>query len=443
MIPNPPQALTELAVGARIEAAILATAPAGRIEIETAFGRLLAQTAFPLPKDGPLQLQLLAKGPQLQLLITAIHGLAPQAALRALGLGPAAASRASPAGAPQAGQGASPGVSSTAGVGARAGLGGAPGAATPAQAGVPVGPPAIELIAGATLAATLLRAGPPGQATPGAPAYAPGGQGAALGGRTVAAPGAASIAAGGSAAGTPGAAGRPATGPVSFAAPSGGPSAAGPVSDPPTGTLFTVRVASFRLATGSAGLAAPSGGALTPGNILTGVATGQTAPSGHPIIETHAGQLMIVTRTALPPGSTVTFEVMSQALPPLEGTVHPAPAGRPALPPLFERWVALEEAVRVLVEVNPAAAQQFVHAVMPRPGVTLAANVLFFLVALIGGDLRGWMGDGPARMLEKLRPELMARLRDDFGRIGRIADDRTSGDWRTLPIPFYNGAEIE
>ena len=104
-VANPPATLVQqLALGARLEAVIAATAPKGQFEIETAFGRIAINTNFPLPAAGPLQLQLLAKGPQLQFLITAIHGLPPQAALRALGLGQAGpAATGGEAGTPQAG----------------------------------------------------------------------------------------------------------------------------------------------------------------------------------------------------------------------------------------------------------------------------------------------------------------------------------------------------
>ena len=35
------------------------------------------------------------------------------------------------------------------------------------------------------------------------------------------------------------------------------------------------------------------------------------------------------------------------------------------------------------------------------------------------------------------------RLGGDFGRLSRIADERGPGEWRSVPIPVYNGADIE
>ena len=66
------------------------------------------------------------------------------------------------------------------------------------------------------------------------------------------------------------------------------------------------------------------------------------------------------------------------------------------------------------------------------------------MVALAGGDFRAWIGDGLARALQKIRPGLLIRLGDDFGRLRAIADEpRPGGEWRTFYIPFMSGAEME
>ncbi|HIN22240.1 MAG TPA: hypothetical protein EYM71_10505 [Rhodospirillales bacterium] len=211
--------------------------------------------------------------------------------------------------------------------------------------------------------------------------------------------------------------------------------------------MFSLRITAFEPAaagTNASILTDLKGpGDLAPGNTLTGIVTGRSVTSGHSIVQTHAGSLIVATGTRLPAGSTVTFEILSQSAPtPAAGEQAAIHAARLDLI-LSERWPGLEEAVRALEGVNPSAAQQLVNAVLPRPGATLAANILFFLVALSGGDLRGWLGDGPARILQRLKPGLMTRLRDDFGRLGRIANEPRTGDWRATMIPFYNGAEIE
>ncbi len=462
VVTNPPEALArELALGARLDATIAATQSRGQFELETAFGRIVIKTSFPLPSEGLLQLQLLAKGAQFQFLIISVHGLSPQAALRALGLGAGGANAPTP--------------------GAPAGAAAGGGAAAPGA--VSNAPAAVSLTLGSTFSATLLRPGPPpgavppatgvpgGQAgggsagpgqgtTPGAaPATAPG-QGTTPGAAPATAPGQGPP-------GTGGAPGQPAAGshtqpgaPGVFGAGGGPPGAhqatpPGPGAAPAQGTgaglvpgtLFSLRITAFEPAaagTNASILSSLKGpGDLAPGNTLTGIVTGRSVTSGHPIVQTHAGSLIVATGTLLPAGITVTFEILSQSAPtPAAGEQAAIHAARLDLI-LSERWPGLEEAVRALEGVNPSAAQQLVNAVLPRPGATLAANILFFLVALSGGDLRGWLGDGPARILQRLKPGLMARLRDDFGRLGRIANEPRTGDWRATMIPFYNGAEIE
>ena len=428
-VASPPPALLELPLGARLEAVIAATTPQGQVEIDTAIGRLLLATGFPLPKEGPLTLQLLAKSPVAQLLITAIHGLTPQAALRVLGLAAPGQGAANPLAAAGRGPGAQAAV---------------PAAAAPA---------AINLTIGATLHATVLRPGPPaapalpgaaGATVPGAatPAAAGGpastAQGAAIppGGAPVRGFGAPPV----SAAGQPATA-RPGVAAAAGGIPAGGQAAA-VLSGPPSGSQFSVRIVAFQPATaGEAPPLRPGGPPLAPGHTLTGVVTGRALPSGHPVVQTAAASLIVATRTPLPVGSTVVFEVLGQAAAP---SPPQHPGGHMAPPPLADGgWPALEQTLAALEEANPAVAQQLAQAVLPRPGVALGANMLFYLVALAGGDLRGWIGDGPARILQRLRPDLLAKLGDDFGQISRVADERGPGDWRTFLIPFFNGAEVQ
>lgn len=463
VVSNPPRALANLAIGARLDAVIVTPETTGQTEIQTAFGRLAVQTGFPLPKEGPLQLQVFLKGPLLQLQIISIHGLPPQAALRVLGLIPGAAGAAPlPGGLPAAPAGVPQG--SAAGTGGPAGpLPGAPAAAAGgALAGAVTEPVVVNLSVGATLTATLLKAGPAtgttspatGQAGPTGTATGTG-TGAAAPGSGQAPPPQGTTPAGTGAA-APGSPARPgAAGGGTVQGASGVPEApaSGQAPLPPTGpqvvpgTQFSLRITSFQPAgagTGAGTLPQPeSGGVLAPGSALNGIVTSRISPSGHPIVQTHGGALVIATRTPMPPGSTLNFEILSQAVPSSTAGAIDTPHAADPRQMLAGGWPSLEEAVLALQEVNPAAAQQLIHAVLPRPGGALAANMLFFLVALSGGSLRGWIGDGPARILQKLRPQLMARLREDFGQIGRIAEDSGSGEWRTLLIPLHNGAQIE
>jgi hypothetical protein len=80
---------------------------------------------------------------------------------------------------------------------------------------------------------------------------------------------------------------------------------------------------------------------------------------------------------------------------------------------------------------------------LPRADSQLATNVLFFLSALRGGDIKNWLGDGPTRILDKLRPDLAGRLRGDMTQMTRTVDDPQGGDWRLQGVPFLFGNEID
>ena len=72
---------------------------------------------------------------------------------------------------------------------------------------------------------------------------------------------------------------------------------------------------------------------------------------------------------------------------------------------------------------------------------------LFFLAALSGGDAGAWLqGLFSARGREALegqgRGDLLARLAQDFGQLGRMAD-LAGPDWRFLPIPLHDGQQVQ
>lgn len=131
----------------------------------------------------------------------------------------------------------------------------------------------------------------------------------------------------------------------------------------------------------------------------------------------------------------------SLTAPTAAAAAHPsAHLSDPAL--LFGReWPALEESAATLAELSPGA-QQAVLQMLARPDTQLGANVLFFLAALRGGDIRSWLGDGPMRVLERLRPELAGRLGEEFSRLARLADEPGSNDWRVAAVPFADGEDV-
>ena len=82
-VSSPPSEVSDLAIGSRLDATIVSLDATGKLELQTALGRLVvAHTALPLPSDAAIELQLISRGFLTQFLIAAINGQPPQTAFR-------------------------------------------------------------------------------------------------------------------------------------------------------------------------------------------------------------------------------------------------------------------------------------------------------------------------------------------------------------------------
>lgn len=434
LIASPPPALAQLPLGTLLEGTLLGSGVGRQVQIQTSFGTLAAQTGFSLPANVTLGFQVTGLTPQLQLRIVSVNG-------RPI---------------PFAGRGGLPipGTPSPLGDGPGATI----GAATPA------GRPMVTLTVGSTLNATLLQAStigtqvgvrsglvpglPPIPATAGGPG-SPGMAGTAGGPPTVPSQGIA----------TTGVSTPPNAGTNRIGGAPGVPSATVPAGRTPAGTQsthagasvlavgsqFSLRVVALPQGGGgtpSAGIGPASGAPMPPpipGTTLIGHVVGNLA-NGHAIVETPLGPLALATRGPLPLGIALSLEI---------ATVSPPAAAsglRTAAPDAFgdmRRWPAFDEALTTISHADPATARHLLTAVVPRPDSQLATNMMFFIVVLRGGDLRGWLGEGAHRILQNTRPDLLSALDDDFGQMRRLADEPVSGDWRSLLVPFHTGAQVE
>ena len=408
IVVQPPAALSSLDIGARLEALVTGLDARGQVLVETSVGRLALQTNISLPANGPIQLQLQSVGNQVLLLITGIDGKPPAQALRALTTAlPATLTAAQPSGSgtaqgtPASGAGAAINTPNI-----------APGAGTAVTPAVPV-----NLTVGSTLGATLLQ-----------PA-------------TVQFGAAASPTSGPSSGGIPATTGQAAASPAPAAGTAATPTSPGTNIIVPAGSTMQVKVISVQ-PPGTAQPSAPTGQPLSLAMRLTG--TVASSPTPHQaIVNTQAGPVAVAIANPPPAGSLLTFEITQ--LPRAQAT----PIDHAVIQRLGQviaetrQWPVLEEAFKTLLESHPATAQQLANAVLPRADSSLSTNLLFFLFALRGGNVLNWLGDAPARALERLKPALLGRLRDDFAGLSRLADEPTGPDGRTLPIPFANGQEIE
>jgi len=407
----PPPAISQLAIGTKLEALILASMGKGSVDVSTSFGTLHLQTGFPLPKEGTLQLQLIGKGNPFQLLINSVGGKPPLLSQRHLASGLPAAPNA---------------------MGTSSGLASSP-------AGQSDSATAVKLISGTQTSATLLRPMLTG-AIPSTPAKTLLSETGAPTPKTAA----------------PAAVNKPTTSASIRSSVSGAvkptisatqtqPGTSHLASEAAAGTRFSVRITSVIPASDMSrggGVASTETVSFASGQSFSGVVVGQST-AHHPIINTHAGPMVVVTPSPVPPGTTIIFQILGMLPGSTTKTEH-AVIGRTG-PAILEthNWPGLNDAVRFFGDNHAAIAQQVINTAMPRPDAALTANILFFIGALRGSDIRSWLGDAPIRALERLRPGMASRLADDFHHLSKLSDDDAGRDWRAIPVPLLNGAEIE
>jgi len=106
-------------------------------------------------------------------------------------------------------------------------------------------------------------------------------------------------------------------------------------------------------------------------------------------------------------------------------------------------WSQLDEALKALAHTDPARFQHITQNVLPQPGAKLTSQMLFFLSALKGGDIKAWLGDNATRVIERGRPGMTSRLGSDMQIMSKLVDEPQSGDWRLALIPLWNGNQLE
>ena len=215
----------------------------------------------------------------------------------------------------------------------------------------------------------------------------------------------------------------------------------GPAQAPLTpGTEVGVRI----LAAALPGEPPPAAGARPAGAppVTAAQVIGQT-PSGHPIVDTPAGRLILAVKAALPAGATLLLEL------PLPGQI-PAPApGAPVSSPqqallrLAQGWPALGEALATLAAHGELAAAQALAARLPGTGSGLAAATGAMTNLWAAGV--GGVGRAPARrdaLGRSGRRDLADSLSSEFRQASRLAGEPASGDWRVMFLPLRHEGEL-
>lgn len=437
-VAQPPVALLDLALGAKLEGLVRAVDPTlQKLMVQTPLGPVPLQLSMPLPipADARLVLQLTALFPAVQFWLLSVDGAPPSAVRPGGSHAPAVGT---PPGSPPLA--AAPAATDRINVGTLMQatlLRPAPSSPSPSTPDATGGPPApgpsprlpppaagsLSRPAGlAAFVADRLSAAVPEKiastlsswfaSARNNPATAPGaGRETATLGR-----------------GTAGTAPPPSANPsaTSGAAQPGSPSA----PPPERGTAFTVRVNALHGPT----TAPHPGGPLTTGQTLS--ATVVSSTPGYTVVETGAGTLVLKTPGALPKGLGLALEITGPVRPPETDAARPSPL-------VSRGWPALEEAVPILLRDAPDLHRVLIANLLPKPDSTLAAGIIMFLTALRTGDIRAWLGEDMVRALNRGRPDLARRIEGDFRELSRVADNTGGNDWRVAVIPFNAQTSIE
>jgi hypothetical protein len=176
--------------------------------------------------------------------------------------------------------------------------------------------------------------------------------------------------------------------------------------------------------------------------VVVGSVIGETA-SGAALVRTPLGHFSVpVGARAVPAGTTLVLEFLAEPNAPAAGAgAHAGPAaarlaaGRP--------FQALQEAVALLQQSDPAMAQQVVQSLIPSAGPQLGAALLFLLQAVRFGGAPRWLGGDAVKSLERARRGSTDKLNRDFGSMRGKAVDSAGGEWRSYQLPISVGGEIE
>lgn len=171
-----------------------------------------------------------------------------------------------------------------------------------------------------------------------------------------------------------------------------------------------------------------------------------TEKSGDVVVHTPLGTAKLSSGQALPQGTqiiarlnTVTPATLAPATATEEAELPPTPAAR-----LTQAHQTLDEILNVLRQVAPQQAEQIIQQNLPQPGNRLGSSILFFLSALRGGDVQGWLGNQTQKLLEMAgRGNLISQLSRDLAGLRQLSTDNPNMPWQTHFLPIFANGRLE
>ena len=168
---------------------------------------------------------------------------------------------------------------------------------------------------------------------------------------------------------------------------------------------------------------------------LIGTVTG-TTPTGHTIVQTPLGEIALSARSTLPHGTQLRLQMIGAPKFPL-GT------GDTSSLLLSRQWEALKDAMAAIRSSDSAVARNMMQQVLPQAGGPMTTGMLFFLSAMMTGNLRRWMGEEVMRVLQRSGGNILDRLRRDIGEMQRMVNEPSGQEWRSYLIPLLAGVDLQ
>ncbi len=208
-------------------------------------------------------------------------------------------------------------------------------------------------------------------------------------------------------------------------------------------------------ATGAGG--APAGQASEPalGRVLPQAPAGGAArgpAAGNAVVQDTSVPQPSTPQAASNAGTAKIFDLRSAVASLAARLSDSAGAAKPSLPvagfsdavePPTLKLSTVAELISTATQVDPSVLTTGRTPTIPQPGQQLTASLMFFVAALRGGNVRTWVGDRGAAMLESAGSiDLLARLTAEFSGTSRTMAEPPPGDWRSLSIPFQHGHQL-
>lgn len=192
------------------------------------------------------------------------------------------------------------------------------------------------------------------------------------------------------------------------------------------------------------------------GQLLTGTVIGNE-PTGEALVQTPLGIVRLQPGSVLPAGSSIRFELLSTRLP--EGHMATHAADEPApFSELVKQWATLEQIFGLLSAKDGASGVDFVQPNMPWLKLdgapppqslvspqTMSSGMMFFLLALKGGDFKDWLGKHNSQWLEDNGYDgLLKKASGEFMMLARHAGGNSpSQPWQTMLFPVVVEGELQ